>query len=408
VNIPIAFGKKIVYYLFDLVGFFSTQRGLNMTRQFTFKTIESMFLLALLAAATVFEGCARKKEAVMPPVPVMTGRVTSQAVPLILNAVGTVESIESVLLRPQVNGIITRVAFSEGQDVREGQLLFQIDPRPFQAALDAASAQLAKDKAQAENAEVQAKRYADLSEKDYATKEQYDTYRTQAEVFRSVVKADEAAQRQAELNLAYASISAPISGRTGTLLAKKGNVVRANTDILVAINQLRPIRVSFSIPENKLSLLRKYSAQRRLEVNVRQTGTADDLAIKGLLVFMDNEVDPATGTVTLKAEFSNEAGLLWPGQFADVDLILDVESGAITVPAGAVVTGQDGTFVFVVGQDKKVEKRTVKLNRTLDDTAVIDEGLKEGETVVTDGQMRLVPGAVVAVKSGTPEKGKNP
>jgi membrane fusion protein, multidrug efflux system len=379
-----------------------------MTRQFVFKTIEYWFILAFLAAATVFDGCTRKKESVIPPVPVMVDRVTIQAVPLVLNAVGKVEPIESVSLRPQVNGIITRVAFSEGQDVREGQLLFQIDPRPFQAVLDAASAQLAKDKAQAENAEVQAKRYAELSEKDYATKEQDDTYRTQAEVFRFVVKADEAAQRQAELNLAYASINAPISGRTGTVFAKKGNVVRANTDVLVAINQLRPIRVGFSIPENKLPPLRKYSARRRLDVHVRQTGTEDVPAIKGTLVFMDNEVDPTSGTVALKAEFKNEDGQLWPGQFVDVDLILDVESGALTVPADAVVTGQDGTFVFVIGQDKKAEKRSVKLNRTLDDTAVIDEGLKEGETVVTDGQMRLVPGAVVAVKPVTPEKGKTP
>jgi membrane fusion protein, multidrug efflux system len=382
------------------------ERGFQMIRNTTKTTCG--FLVTLLASALVINGCARKKEAVLPPVPVMAGVVSIQAVPLVLNAVGKVEPIESVSLKPQVSGIITKVAFSEGMDVREGQPLFQIDPRPFQAALDAASAQLAKDQAQAENADVQAKRYAELSEKDYATKEQFDTYRTQAEVFRSVVKADEAAVRQAELNLAYASITAPISGRTGTVLAKKGNVVRANTDALVAINQLRPIRVSFSIPENKLPQLRKYSALKRLEVHVRQTGTADDPAIKGLLVFMDNEVDPATGTMTLKAEFKNEDGLLWPGQFVDVDLILDVESGALTVPAGALVTGQDGTFVFVVGSDKKVEKRPVKLNRTLDDTAVIDAGLKEGETVVTDGQMRLVPGAAVAVKTGAPEKGECP
>jgi membrane fusion protein, multidrug efflux system len=379
-----------------------------MGRRIIEKTIELLLLLPLLISVAFMDGCVRKKEIAMPPVPVVTAKVVRRAVPLVLSAVGSVEPIESVSLRPQVNGIITRVAFSEGADVREGQLLFQIDPRPFQASLDAAAAQLAKDKAQAENADVQAKRYADLSEKEYATKEQYDTYRTQAEVFGASVKADEAAMRQAELNLAYASITAPISGRTGNILVKKGNVIRANTDVLVSINQLRPIRIGFSIPENRLSQVRKYSASHRLEVNARSTGTSADESVKGLLTFVDNEVDPATGTVALKAEFPNEQGLLWPGQFVNVDIILDMESGALTVPAGALVTGQDGTFVFVVGQDKKAEKRSVRLNRTLDDTAVIDEGLMEGETVVTDGQMRLVPGASVEIKSDAPAKGKTP
>jgi multidrug efflux system membrane fusion protein len=386
----------------------SNERGFHMIQRIIKITFGSLF--ALLAAATVFDGCASKKEAIMSPVPVMTGRVVVRAVPLVLNAVGTVDPIESVAVRPQVSGVITQVNFSEGRDVRQGQLLFQIDPRPLQAALDAAQAQLAKDQAQAVNADVQAKRYADLSEKDYATKEQYDTYRTQAEVFRAAVQADEAAVRQAKLNLEYASITAPISGRTGSLLVKKGNVVIPNTGtiILVTINQISPIRVSFAIPENQLPLVQQFSAKNKLDVNVKISRAGGDSTMKGTLVFMNNEVDAGTGTVTLKAEFSNKDGLLWPGQFVETELVLTVESNALTVPAGAVVTGQEGSFVFVVGQDKKAEKRPVKINRTLDNTTVIGEGLKEGETVVTDGQMRLVPGAAIEIKSAAPEKGKTP
>jgi membrane fusion protein, multidrug efflux system len=359
----------------------------------------------LLAFALLFGGgCAGKKTAPIPPVPVTVAQALVQREPLSLNAIGFVEPIETVSVKAQVGGVINRVSFLEGQDVRAGQILFQIDPRPFQVALDAALAQLARDKSQAANAQIQAKRYADLVKKDYVTQEQYDSVRTQAEMLRSTVRVDEAAVAQARLNLDYATIKAPISGRTGSLLVKRGNVVRANDATLVVINQINPIRVSFSIPGDQLPQVQKYAARGKLEVHVQASRDGSSSEVKGYLTFLDNTVDSQTGTVTLKAECPNQANSLWPGQFVDTELVLSIEAAVLTVPAGAVVTGQDGTFVFIVGPNKTVRKQTVKINRTLDSIMVIDMGLKAGDTVVTDGQMRLLPGAAVQIKSSLAEK----
>lgn len=364
--------------------------------------------VCMTAALGMLAGCSAKKSGPPPVVPVVAGKVVVQSEPLSVNAVGSVEPIEAASVKAQVSGVVTLVAFTEGQDVSAGQLLFQIDPRPFQAGLNAAKAQLSRDSSQAANAGIQAKRYADLVQKDYVTQEQYDAARTQAEALKSTVQADQAAVEQARLNLGYASVTAPISGRTGSLLIKKGNVARANDLPLVLINQMRPIRVSFAIPESQLQLVRKYSAGSALEVRVNTSGTDGLPGAKGRLVFMDNEVDANTGTFTLKAEFPNRDNALWPGQFVDVDLILAVEPNVLTVPEGAVVTGQDGMFVYTIGEDNKAVKRPVKVNRIVDGTAVIDGGLKPGETVVTDGQMRLVPGAAVEIKTGASKPGKTP
>lgn len=363
-----------------------------------------LFIIAALLAG----GCAGKKAAPIPPVPVTVAQALVQPEPLSLNAIGFVEPIETVSVKAQVGGVINMVSFSEGQDVRVGQILFQIDPRPFQVALDAAQAQLARDKSQAVNAETQAKRYADLVKKDYVTQEQYDSVRTQAEMFRSTVRVDEAAVAQARLNLDYATIKAPISGRTGSLLVKRGNVVKANDAILVVINQINPIRVSFSIPGDQLPQVQKHAARGKLEVHVQASRDKSSSEVKGYLTFLDNTVDPQTGTVTLKAECPNKANSLWPGQFVETELVLTIEAAVLTVPTGAVVTGQDGTFVFIVGRNKTVSKRAVIVNRTLDSIMVIGKGLKAGDTVVTDGQMRLMPGAAVQIKSSLTEKGRNP
>lgn len=357
--------------------------------------------LALLAGS-----CGGKKKLPVPPVPVTVATAVIRAEPLSLNTIGFVEPIETVSIKTQVGGVIDRVSFSEGQDVRAGQVLFQIDPRPFRVALDAAQAQLARDRSQAANADIQAQRYADLVKKDYVTREQSDSARTQAEMLRSTVRVDEAAVAQARLNLDYATIRAPISGRTGSLLIKRGNVVKANDATLVVINQIDPIRVSFSIPGDQLPQVQKYAARGKLEVHVRPSRDNGGSEVKGILSFLDNAVDPQTGTVTLKAECPNKERSLWPGQFVDTELVLAVEDAVLTVPAGAVVTGQDGNFVFIVGPDHTVSKRPVTVNRTIDNTAVIDQGLAAGDTVVTDGQLRLLPGTAVQVKPGPAELGR--
>ncbi|MHB8079672.1 MAG: efflux RND transporter periplasmic adaptor subunit [Candidatus Krumholzibacteriia bacterium] len=359
-------------------------------------------LLTLCAAALAGAGIGAKPAPPTPPVPVVTGTVQAQPVPLLLAAVGTVEPIESVAVRPQVGGVITGVAFTEGDDVRAGQTLFRIDPRPLQAELAAAQAQLARDEAQAANADAQTARYEKLVAKDYVTREQADAVRTQADVFRAAVQADRAAVDQAKLNLAYATVSSPVAGRTGSILVKKGNVVAPNGSPLVVVNQLRPIRVTFAVPGDQLPLVQQYAAGGALPVRVRPSRDGAGAELTGRLVFVDNAVDAATGTVTLKAEFPNADATLWPGQFVDVALVLTIQPAALTVPAPAVVTGQQGPFVYVVGADRKVEKRLVKVDRTLDGLTVVDGGVSDGETVVIDGQLRLVPGAVVEVKPAPP------
>jgi len=342
----------------------------------------------------------------LPPTPVLVGKVSVQAVPLTLQAVGSVEPIESVAIRTQVGGVITQVFFSEGQDVQVGQRLFQIDQRPYQVALQAALAQLAKDNAQLANAEIQAKRYTDLNQKEYVTQEQNDAIQTQTAMLKSVVQADQAAVDQARLNLGWASVTAPISGRSGAVLVKRGNVVKANDAVLVVINQIHPIRVSFAIPSPQLAEVQKYARRGDLAVFAKPSRDGDSLEVKGKLYFIDNTVDSGTGTVILKAEFANDEGLLWPGQFVDVVLVLTIQPDALVVPAVAVLTGQNGSFVYVVNVDK-VEKREVQVSRSSQDITVIEAGLQAGETVVTDGQMRLVPGAKIEIRASLSSEGRS-
>lgn len=354
-------------------------------------------VLALVGTGLAL-ACGGAKKSARPPVPVVAAAASERAVPLTLGAVGTVEPIESVAVKAQVGGVITRVGFREGDEVRAGQLLFQIDPRPLAAALAAAEAQLARNRAEAENARVQAERYDRLVARDFVTREQRDEAATRAAALAAAVRADEAAVEQARLNLAYASVTAPIAGRTGSILVKMGNVVRANEAELVVINQLRPIRVAFAVAGERLPAIRRHSAAGELPVRVQPSRAGDEPSLAGRLTFVDNAVAPGTGTVTLKAEFANDEGRLWPGQFVDVELELAVEPSALTVPAGAVVTGQEGPFVFVIGGDGKVAKRPVQVARTVDGLTVIAAGLSAGERVVTDGQLRLQPGDAVQVK----------
>ncbi len=331
-------------------------------------------------------------------VPVAIATAQLQDVPVDLTANGRVEPIQTVSIEPQVNGVITEVAFHEGDDVQVGQVLFRIDARPYEAALRQSQGALARDLAQAVSAETDAKRFATLAGKDFATRSEAEKSQATAAALHATVQADSAAVEAAQLNLSYCTIRAPVAGRTGSLLVHLGNVVRTGAGTsLVVINQLRPILVRFAVPQRELGDVQKYGTARPLVVTALPAegqGTDTD----GALVFIDNKVDGTTGTVTLKAKFDNAGAVLWPGQFITVRLRLYTQTGAVTVPPEAVVPGQNGNFVFVVDSTHKAHMRKVVAGRTTDTAIVIDQGVQAGEQVVTDGQSRLFDGATVDIR----------
>lgn len=353
---------------------------------------------ALCAAAMASASCAR--QARMPPreaVPVQVGTVARREMPIEVGAIGHVESVATVAVKAQVGGQITEVLFREGQDVKKGDRLLTIDPRPFESALVQAKANLERDRATARSAQEDVKRYADLVAKDYVTHQQFDQAKAAADAAEATVKADTAAVENARLQLEYCSVRSPIDGRTGSLLVQIGNVVKANDDrTLVQINQIRPILVSFAVPETHFGEITRRSRAGRLTVSATpQDGGAP---ARGELAFVDNAVNASTGTIQLKATCPNGDERLWPGQFVNVVLTLGTEPDVVVVPSQAVQTGQAGSYVFVVKSDLTVESRSVTIRRTQGPLAVVSKGLTGGERVVTDGQLRLSPGALVEVK----------
>jgi multidrug efflux system membrane fusion protein len=319
-------------------------------------------------------------------VPVTVGTASRQDVPLEVRAIGHVEAYSTVALKARVGGEVKQVGFKEGQNVRKGDVLFQIDPRPYQAAFAQAEAQLERDRAVAKNFEEDSKRYADLVQKDYVTK-------------------DQAAVENARLQLSYCTVTAPISARAGSVLVYPGNQVKGNDDKpLVVLNQVQPVYVTFSVPETSLAAIRQHARPgEKLKVTaVAASGQGSPgnapAAQTGELTFLDNAVDMTTGTIVLKATFPNENEALWPGEYRDVLLTLANESGAVVVPTQAVQTGQSGQFVYVVKSDLTVESRPIKTSRTHGALTVISAGVQPGERVVTDGQLRLAPGAKVEIK----------
>ncbi len=319
-------------------------------------------------------------------IPVTVAQVVQKNVPLEIQAIGNVEPLSTVQVRALASGQLMRVWFREGDDVAKGQMLFTIDPRPYQAAMQQAQANLARDEAQLRNAEAQVARYDDLVKKDYVTKEEYGKIVADAGAARATVAADRAAIENARLQLSYCEIRSPLNGRTGTMMVHPGNLVRANdTTPLVVINQIQPVRVQFSVPQDQLPIV-----HQNAEV---VAGNA-----RGTLTFIDNSVDEKTGTIALKATFPNRDRALWPGQFVTVAMKVAQRDAAIVVPARAVQTGQRGQYVYVVKADKAVEMRTVSVFRTIGQETIIDKGLAEGETVVTDGQLRLTPKSKVEIK----------
>lgn len=337
-------------------------------------------------------------------VPVTVAAVVQKSMPIEIRVIGTAEAYSTVAVRAQITGQLKQVNFKEGDDVTQGQPLFVLDRRPFEAALQQAEANLGRDVAQAANAASQAKRFQDLAERGIATREQVDTSRTGATASNATVEADRAAVENAKVQLQYATIAAPIAGRTGTLMVHEGNLVRANDTVpLVTINQVVPINVSFAIPEARLPELKGYMARRSLQVIASAPNEAAVPAV-GRVTFVDNAVDPTTGTIRIKGTFPNSDRRLWPGQYVNVTVQLTDEPNAIVVPSAAVQAGQQGSFVFVVKSDQSVEVRPVEVARTSGSETVIHTGLQPHETVVTDGQLRLVPGSRVSVKAAEDQK----
>lgn len=336
----------------------------------------------------------------VPAVSVTVGTAVRKAAPVQLSAIGNVQAFSTVTVRALVEGTLTVVHFAEGQHVRNGDLLFTIDPRPFEVRLKQAEAALARDKAQAELARQEATRYEGLAAKDYVSREQADQTRAAADAAAATLLADQAGVENARLQLDYCSIRSPIDGVAGALLVHAGNVVKANDPDhpLVVIQQVSPVYVAFSVPASQLPEIKR-SMGRGM---VRVTATPSDVASApagGMLTFVDNAVDLTTGTIQLKALFPNKDKALWPGQFVNIVLTLSTQPDAILVPTQAVQTGQEGAYLFVVKADETVESRPVIVGRTMGAETVIEQGVSPGERVVTDGQLRLATGVKIDIKT---------
>jgi len=354
----------------------------------------SILAIVAVAAATA---CGSRQGATLQKVPVSVARVERRAVPYELNATGTVEPIRSVDVLPQVNGTILRVHFAEGDEVAAGQVLFEIDPRPYRAALQQAEGALLRDLTQAQSAAREAARYRILAQTNTVTQEDYEQKQSTADAAAAAVRSDSAAAAIARLNLEYATVRAPIGGRTGRLLLHEGNLVRAGSDQLVSIVQLRPILVRFPVPATNLPALRQRARQELAAIALPARDSAS--AVEGVLSFVDNQVDTTTGSVLLKARFPNRDGALWPGEYVTITLVLGVENDAVVVPSQAVMQGQQGTYVFVVNNDGTAATQPITVERTLDSVSVV-AGVPAGALVVTDGQLKLTPNAKVDIRGG--------
>ena len=336
----------------------------------------------------------------------LVATAVQKEMPVDISVIGNVESVTSVQVKPMINGEITSVNFKEGQDVRKGDLLFIIDPRPFEADLRRNEANLARDIATAENARADSNRYQELWKEGVVASQQAEQMRTAADAAAALVQADRAAVENARVQLLYTKIYSPINGRTGNLTIQLGNVIKANDLSLITINQIAPIYVSFTIPEQYLGDVKRYMAQHKLKVTAKFP--VDPNPVTGVLTFIDNTVDRQTGTIKLKGTFENSDRRLWPGQFVNVVDVGDVPHVVVVVPAQAVQEGQQGQYVFVVDKEMKAEARQVSVARTVGREAVVASGIHPGEVVVTDGHLRLVPGAKVELKNASPGPGKRP
>jgi multidrug efflux system membrane fusion protein len=382
----------------------------------------------LLAAVCLIAACTEKKaEAIQQePPPVTVATVERKTVPVEISAIGTVEPYSRVEIKTRVSGHLQEVHFREGQDVRQGDLLFTIDPRPFQTALQQAEANLAReramltqlqanlarDEAEAEFAESQARRYRKLVDEGISSPEQADQFETNAkarkeaveagkaalDTARASVQADEAAVRSAKVQLSFCTVASPINGRTGALLVNEGNVVKDNETVLVTINQVAPAYVNFAVPEKYLPEIRRHMAAGVLRVEARIRSDESEPVV-GVLTFIDNMVDETTGTIRLKGTFENSDRRLWPGEFVDTALRISAQVDVAVAPARAVQTGQNGQYVFVVTLDHIAEMRPVVGGRAVGLDMVIEKGVQPGDVVITDGHLRVAPGMKVNIRN---------
>ncbi len=367
------------------------------------KTSSALLLSAV--ALLPFTGCkpqstAPQAAAAPPPVPVQIAVAQQRDVPRIVEAVGAVQALRTVAVKSQVDGMIAQIHFKEGDEVKAGDLLVTLDRRPFENSLRIARADLANVKAESTKAATDIERYQQLTQQDAISKEQFAQLNTKGETTRALVQAKEAAVANSELLLGYTQIRAPIAGRTGQLILHEGALVKANdvNQSIVTLNQLSPITAAFAVPERVLNEIR--AALPRGDAVVTVTDRASGISRSdGKLSFVDNAVDPTTGTITLKATFENADHALWPGQFVQVQTRMGLDRGAVVVPSAAVQTGQNSSQVFVVNPDKTIDIRRVKVLRAAGDETLLAEGVRAGETVVTDGHLRLTPGAKVEPKS---------
>jgi multidrug efflux system membrane fusion protein len=372
-------------------GFAGTRRG------------KKRLAIAGCCLALSLAGCQKSKTKVLAAaefsVPVKVGVVSQRTVTTELREVGTVEPYATVQVKSQVDGPLLRADFAQGQVVHRGQLLFEIDRRPFETALAQAQANLRRDRATAEQAQLQAKRYAELAAAGIASREQTDQTQATAAAAAATVAADEAAIQSAKLQLGYTRIHSPIEGRTGALLVQPGNMVKTNDTALVVINQLQPVYVSFSVPQQWFEQVKRRASGHSLVVTA---ALPDDGAVEeGRLTFLDNALDTTTGTIRLKGTFQNGSERLWPGQFVDVRLALATQQRATVAPTAAIQAGQNGPFVYAVGAGNTVALQPIEAGERSGDETVIVRGLQPGQTVVTDGQLLLRPGMRVTVKNNT-------
>jgi membrane fusion protein, multidrug efflux system len=371
-----------------------------MKQRLRYLSLRTALAAALPTILLCLSACSTKTAETAPnlAVPVTVAKAVQKTVPINLTAIGTAEAYSTVSIKSQVNAILEQVHFKQGDFVKKGDLLFTLDARPFQSALAQSEANLARDQAQAELNQVQAARYQKLYDAGVAPKEQFDQMKATADSQEALVHADQAAVQSAKLQLQYCTIYSPTDGRTGALQVYPGNLVKENdVPILVVINQISPIFMDFAVPEQYLGVVKKYMSGGRLQIEATPYG--ETVSEVGYLTFVDNNVDNTTGTIKLKGTFPNEDHRLWPGQFSVVSLRLAEEEKAIVVPSTAVQTGQTGDFIFVVKADQTVESHPVKVARQLEGESVISSGIAPGDTVVTDGQLRLIPGIKVQVKA---------